>query len=376
MTAGPIQARAARERVPVVVAAGGTGGHVFPAAALIEQLAARGVRSVALTDRRAARQNFGGAERYVLQGSGIAGRGLAGAAAGVLSLARATLTARRILARLRPEVVVGFGGYAAVAPVLAARSLQPRPRVVLHEQNAVLGRANRLLCHVADDVALGFPDTHRAPVRARYVGNPVRASIAALRGTPYRAPEPYGRIAILVLGGSLGARVFSDLVPRALAASAFRSRLEVMQQCRPEDLARVEAAYRTAGIRAELATFFADVPRRIAEAHLVIARAGASTLAELAAIGRPQLLVPLPGAIDDHQRANARAAAASGAAEVIDQVGLTPARLGTAIMELLEDPETLREMAEAAARAGARSAADELADLALGHGALVVETAR
>ncbi|HUA76920.1 MAG TPA: UDP-N-acetylglucosamine--N-acetylmuramyl-(pentapeptide) pyrophosphoryl-undecaprenol N-acetylglucosamine transferase, partial [Acetobacteraceae bacterium] len=260
-------------------------------------------------------------------------------------------------ARLKPRVVVGFGGYPSVAPVLAARLMRHRPRILLHEQNAVLGRANRVLAKMADRVALSFAVTRHAPRSAVVVGNPVRAEV---RPAPYALPGE-GPFGILVFGGSLGARVMADLVPEALAG--FAQWVKVAQQSRPEDLERVAAVYERAGIEAETASFFADVPERLAAAHLVIARAGASSIAEIAVCGRPSVLIPLPGAIDDHQRANAAALAASGAAIVLDQDGLTAERLRVAIAALLGDPGRLASMAEAASRFARADAGERLADL-------------
>jgi len=363
---------------PIVVAAGGTGGHFFPAEALAAALMARGRRVVLMTDARSTSLNspvFAAAERHVLKGSGLAGHGILGAARGALALARGALEARRLLGALRPAAVVGFGGYPSVPPLVAARLMPAsrRPVVVLHEQNAVLGRANRALARGADLVALGFEGTRRVPagVRAEVVGNPVRPAIAALSGRGYAAPS--GPMRLLVLGGSLGARIFSDVVPAAIASlpPALRARLTVVQQCRAEDLDRTRTAYSVAGVKAELAAFFGDVDARLAAAHLVIARAGASTVAEIACAGRPSLLVPLPHAIDDHQSENARSLRASGAAEVMPQEGFTPENLAAALENRLLAPETLDEAARAAALLGRPDAADGLADRVL---SLVAET--
>ncbi|HTU55703.1 MAG TPA: glycosyltransferase, partial [Acetobacteraceae bacterium] len=230
---------------------------------------------------------------------------------------------------------------------------------------AVLGRANRLLAKMADRVAVSFAGTRYAPRGAVVVGNPVRAEVQA---APYAVPDE-GKFEVLVLGGSLGARVMADLVPEALVGVA--QLVRVTQQCRPEDVERVAEVYARAGVEAELASFFADVPARLARAHLVIARAGASSVAELAVCGRPSLLVPLPGAIDDHQRANAAKLAEAGAAVVLDQEGLTAERVGEAVAGLLADPAQLAKMAAAASRFGRADAAERLADLveALGGGA-------
>lgn len=355
---------------PVVIAAGGTGGHFFPAEALAAALVRRGERVVLMTDaRRAAIPSaaFAGKEVHVLSGGGLAGHSFASAARGAAGLAAGIVRARRLLAGLNASAVVGFGGYPAVAPVLAARMVRPRPAIVLHEQNAVSGRANRLLARFADRFVTSFPGTQRAPAGALVLGNPVRPEIAALAGHGY-APPGEGALRVLVLGGSLGARVLSDVVPAALAMHPQRARLAVTQQCRAEDLDRVRAAYATAGIAAELSPFFADVAQRLAAAHLVIARAGASTVSELAVAGRPAILVPLPGAIDDHQSANARAL---DGALVMAQPAFTPDALAAALAGL--DDARLAAMAACAAAVGVPDAAERLASLVL---SLVGEEAR
>lgn len=352
---------------PIVIAAGGTGGHFFPAEALAAELAARNRRVVLMTDARSAGLNsgaFAGREQFVIRGAGIAGRGAVRGAFAAVSLAIGTWQARAILARLDADVIVGFGGYPSVAPVLATRLLRRRPAVLLHEQNAVLGRANRLLARDADRLALSFAATERLPDMPPVVvtGNPVRPAIVP---KTYQAPVADGPIRLLVLGGSLGARVLSDVVPSALTKlpSELRSRLHVVQQCRAEDLARVRATYTAAVISAELDSFFADIADRLAATHLVVGRAGASSVAELAVVGRPAILVPLPGAIDDHQAANARALVEPGAAWTIAQPDFTPAELCRHITGLLNDPDRLVRAATAAAAAGRTDAAARLADV-------------
>ena len=354
---------------PIVIAAGGTGGHFFPAEALAAELIARGHRIVLMTDARSGGLKspvFAGREQYVIHGAGIAGRGVWRGIKAAGSLAAGVMQARGILAGLGAGCVVGFGGYPSVAPVLAARLLpRRRPAVILQEQNAVLGRANRFLCSRADVLALGFDNTTRVPAGTQTMvsGNPVRPAIAALAQTGYVAAT--GRIRLLVLGGSLGARVFSDVVPAALAVlpEPIRSRISLVQQVRAEDMQRVTAAYAASGIAAELAPFFGDVADRLVAAHLVIARAGASTVAELAVAGRPSILVPLPGAIDDHQSANALALQHTGAARVIPQPAFTPDALTALLTELLADPVGLTGAAVAARTLARADAASRLADL-------------
>jgi UDP-N-acetylglucosamine--N-acetylmuramyl-(pentapeptide) pyrophosphoryl-undecaprenol N-acetylglucosamine transferase len=274
------------------------------------------------------------------------------------------MQARKILARIHAAAVIGFGGYPCVAPVLATRLMRHRPTVILHEQNAVLGRANRFLAHHAELLALSFTATSRVPETATTMvtGNPIRPAILGLASQPYVPPTDSLRL--LVLGGSLGARVFSDVVPPALTAlpDELRSRLSVVQQCRGEDLARVRAAYQSAGIAAELSTFFPDVAAKLAEAHLVISRAGASTVAELAVAGRPAILVPLPGAIDDHQTANARAFADARGASVIVQHEFSPDALRQHLTALFMTPGMLAHAAHSARSIARADATARLAD--------------
>ena len=360
---------------PIAIAAGGTGGHLFPAEALAAELSARGERIVLFTDARSAAFDspaFACAERFVLKGEGIAGRNVLRAARGAALLAAGTLTARGLLKRLDASAVVGFGGYPAIPPALAALTLGARkPALILHEQNAVLGRANRALATRADVLALAYEDTARVPqgARTQWVGNPVRPALAALAGEGY--PPADGALRLLVTGGSLGARIFADLVPAAIAAlpEGIRARLLIAQQCRVEDLERVRAAYSQTGIPVELSPFFSDIAGRLAGAHLVIARAGASTVAEIACAGRPSLLVPLPSAIDNHQVANARALESVGAALVLAQGATTPARLAELLAEWLGSPERLAQAARAAASLARPQAARALADLVLAHAA-------
>lgn len=359
---------------PIIIAAGGTGGHLFPAEALAAELLRRGERIALMTDARSAAYDsaaFANAERFVLSGGGLSGRGIRRATRGAMQLMAGTMQARRHLAMLMPSAVVGFGGYASFPPLAAARLMgaSRRPAIVLHEQNAVLGRANRLMARAADLLALSFEGTANVPAGARtaVVGNPVRPALAALAGQPYPAPPHGGALRLLVTGGSQGARVFADVVPPAVAAlpEAIRARLLVTQQCRAEDLARTETAYRAAGVVANLAPFFPDIAGRLATAHLVVARAGASTVAELECAGRPSILVPLPSAIDDHQNANARALAEADAAWVYPQPSFTPAALTERLAALFSVPERLVAAAAAASALARPLAARDLADQVL-----------
>jgi UDP-N-acetylglucosamine--N-acetylmuramyl-(pentapeptide) pyrophosphoryl-undecaprenol N-acetylglucosamine transferase len=351
----------------ILLAAGGTGGHMFPAEALAEELVARGHRVALVTDARG--KGFGDRQPVVdvhrISAAGIAGRGLAARARGALLLLKGWFQARALLRRLRPAVVVGFGGYASVPTVMAAQ--RAGIRTVLHEQNAVLGRANRLLARQAAKIATSFDQVAGLPGvsgdDAVVTGNPVRPAIAAVADSPYPAFD--GDIHLLILGGSQGARVFSQVVPAAIAMlpEPVRARLRLAQQCRAEDYAAVKDAYDRLGIAADLATFFADVPQRLAKAHLAITRSGASTVAELCAAGRPAILVPYPSAADDHQSANARAAEAAGAAWTMAEPGFTPEALATRLDVLLAAPATLAAAAAHAREAGRRDAAARLADL-------------
>jgi UDP-N-acetylglucosamine--N-acetylmuramyl-(pentapeptide) pyrophosphoryl-undecaprenol N-acetylglucosamine transferase len=354
---------------PILLAAGGTGGHLFPAEALAKALIVRGRRVVLVTDRRGkAFDRLPEVEVHRIRAGGLAGGSPLRRAAGILQLALGYLQAHRLLARIRPALVVGFGSYASVAAVWAAQ--HAGLPTLLHEQNAVLGRANRLLAARAEAVAISFPETRAlGKAKPRLTGNPVRPAIAALAERPYPANDRPFRL--LVLGGSQGARVFARLIPAALAALApEQSRdLAVAQQCRPEDLDQARKSYDGLALPAELAAFFTDVAERLAISHLVISRSGASTVAELAAAGRPAILLPYPHATDDHQTANAAAFAAAGGGWVMPEAEATPERLAARLAQLLADPALLASAAKAARKFGeldspGRDAAGRLADLA------------
>jgi UDP-N-acetylglucosamine--N-acetylmuramyl-(pentapeptide) pyrophosphoryl-undecaprenol N-acetylglucosamine transferase len=353
-----------------VLAAGGTGGHLFPAEALARELVRQGGAVHLATDRRAdafAEKVPGVAVCQVR--AGRFGGGPLRVAYGVAEMALGIMQARRLLRRLAPDVVVGFGGYVSVPTTLAASQLGVP--TLIHEQNAVIGRANRLLAPRIGRIATGFAETAglRPADRSRVVhtGNPVRPAILAVGQAGYIPPEPGRPIELLILGGSQGARIFSDIVPSALAAlpAELRGALRVSQQARPEDRDRVIADLEANGIAAEVETFFNDVPARLARAHLVICRSGASTVAELAATGRPALLVPYPHATDDHQAANARAFAEGGAGWTLPQSSLTPALLTERLAELLGDGARLSHAAAQARRFGRDDAAERLAALVL-----------
>lgn len=341
----------------IVLAAGGTGGHVVPAHVLAGELARRGERVVLFSDARglALPGLFGGVERYELASGSPSRTGPAGTAA---AIARGTWRALGLLRRLRPAAVVGFGGYPSLPALLAALALGVPSAV--HEQNAVLGRVNRRLAGRVRRVATSYARVRfvdgATAARAVLTGNPVKPEVAAV--APW-TPGPTLRV--LVLGGSQGASILSDVVPAALARLG--RPVEVVQQCRAADVERVRAAHGAAGITAECAAFFTDVPRRLEWSDLVIARAGASTIAELTCAGRASILIPLPSAMDDHQTANAAALAEAGGAVLIAQTAFTAERLLDVLTPL--DAARLGAMATAARSLGRPDAGARLADLVL-----------
>lgn len=353
----------------VVVTAGGTGGHVFPAEALAAELRARGCRLALITDRRGG--VFGGSladvETYHVRAGGLAGRSLLGRVRGVAELVVGTFQARRLLAELRPDAVVGFGGYASVPTMLAAT--RGGYRTALHEQNAVLGRANRLLARRVERIGCSFPQIQGLPGHAVaklvHTGMPVRSAVTAARNRSYPRLDGQCPLHLLVMGGSQGARVLSEVLPRAMALlePPLRQRLRIAQQCRPEDLDEARRLYAETGVTAELATFFSDVPERLAACHLLVARAGASTVAEATAVGRPSILVPYPHATDDHQTANAHAVAEVGGGWLMPQEHFTPESLAIRLGSLFELPATLEKAAACALAAGRPDAARALADM-------------
>jgi UDP-N-acetylglucosamine--N-acetylmuramyl-(pentapeptide) pyrophosphoryl-undecaprenol N-acetylglucosamine transferase len=353
----------------VIVAAGGTGGHLFPAEALAIALSRRGVTIDLVTDERASRYGeFPGRATHIVPSATLAGRNPLQIAGAASKLCRGTIRALFLFGRLRPAAVVGFGGYPTIPPLLAA-VLRGIPTVV-HEQNGVLGRANRLLARHVHTIATGFrgllADDPRLAAKVTHTGNPIRPAVVKAAAMPY--PGADGPLRILVLGGSQGARVMADVVPPAieLVPMAVRARLTVTQQARDEDIARVQLAYKRFGVAAEVEPFFRDLPSRMAASHLVISRSGASTVAELAAIGRPAILVPLPHALDHDQRANAAMLEQAGGAIMIEQTHFTPDRIAAEIARLAAAPEKLAEMAAAARGQGVLDGADRLAELVMG----------
>ena len=355
----------------IMLAAGGTGGHLFPAFALAEELKRRGIEVDLMTDMRGDRYGSGFPARNVYQvpSATLASRAPSEIMKTAATLARGTRAAFKILGTVKPSAVIGFGGYPTYPPLVAAR-LRGIPTAI-HEQNAVLGRANKLLAKGVTAIATSFERTKflegKLNAKAVLTGNPVRQSVIDAAARRYEAPESDGVIRILIFGGSQGARFFSDTVPLALFAlpDPIRKRLRVVQQAREEDLERVNEAYSEASISAEVAPFFADLPARMAAAHLVIGRAGASTVAELTVIGRPSILVPLPHALDNDQLNNARRLAEAGGGWWFEQRTLSPERIADELQKLLEAPVALATAAKAAKTAGRPDAVRNLADFTL-----------
>ena len=354
----------------VLVAAGGTGGHLFPAEALAEALGRRGVAVALATDFRATKHAGAVAWSavHVIPSATFRDRDPVSLARTGMTLGLGLAKAWLQMPKLKPAIVVGFGGYPSVPTVLAA-TLRGIPTLI-HEQNGVMGRANRFLAPRVTAIATGFPVRLGDPAlaeKATHTGNPVRPAVIVAAATPYPASSAAGALHLLVFGGSQGARVMSEIVPPAIGRlePGLRARLRVVQQAREEDLARVRDIYARLQVAAEVEPFFADLPARMAASHLVVSRSGASTVAELAAIGRPAILVPLPHALDQDQRANAEVLMAAGGALRLDQANFTPERLAAELAALAADPGRLSAMAVAAKSAGAVDAADRLADLVL-----------
>ena len=352
----------------VLLTAGGTGGHLFPAQALAGELARRGWTVELATDERADKYGtaFPARNVHIIASETIRGRNPLLLAKTALRIFFGTLQARKVIKSLKPDVVAGFGGYPTFPPMFAAR-LTGTPSV-LHEANGVMGRANRMLAKGVTAIAISVPIANLpADLTAKLeeTGNPVRDAVLQASELPYEAPRPGGDFRLLVFGGSQGARFFSDLLPPAVEQlpAKLRARLDIVQQCRPEDMERVQKTYRELGIRAECAPFFQDMPRRIAQAHLVICRSGASSVSELSVLGRPSILVPLPGAIDQDQAANARVLEKAGGAWPIREADLRPERLAEEITRFMNAPEMLGEAARNARGVARPDAVKRLADL-------------
>ncbi|WP_442680294.1 undecaprenyldiphospho-muramoylpentapeptide beta-N-acetylglucosaminyltransferase [Sphingomonas sp. ASY06-1R] len=356
-----------------VLAAGGTGGHMVPAHALGRELARRGHRVALVTDERGKRIPglFDGIETHVMPAGRVAG-GPLGWLKAWAGIRAGRAMARRLYRDLQPTAVVGFGGYPALPALLAA--LDNRVATAVHEQNAVLGRVNRLLARRVDAIATAYPQVQRLnpkhAIKTFLVGNPVREEVKAIGRGRFPAYGEDMPLNLLVTGGSQGATILSSVVPAGLGLlpTEIRARLKVVQQCRPEDIAAVRAEYQRLHIVAELTTYLEDLPSVLAASHLVIARAGASTIAELTVAGRPAILVPLPSAMDDHQTANAHEMAVEGGARAIPQAQFTPERVAAEILSLVGDPEALIAAAAHAKACGRPNATEDLADLIEGLG--------
>ncbi len=350
----------------VILAAGGTGGHLFPAEALAREFLKRGRPVALVTDKRGGNFPVAGVETFRIP-AGQFGSGLLAKLRGVFDLGRGFMAASRLLRRLKPGAVVGFGGYPSMPTMLAAQQLGMA--TIIHEQNAVLGRANASLAPRVDRIATHFAQAEGLAARLHDkispTGNPVRPAISALRETPYVAPTVEGPFRILVIGGSQGARILSAVVPEALLSLSpqLQARIELSQQARPEDLDAVTARYAAAGLKSEVKRFFDDMPQRLAGAHLVIGRAGGSTTAELTVSGRPAILVPYAAAIADEQTANARNLVARGAAWLLPESEFTAPALAALVEKLAAEPALLADAAAAARAMGEPEAAVKLADL-------------
>ncbi len=352
----------------VLLTAGGTGGHLFPAQALADVLQERGYVVDLATDRRADKYggDFPARDTYLVSSDTIRGKTPVALARTGLKLLKGYWQASGILKRTKPAVVVGFGGYPTFPPMFAAR--RRGIPTILHEANAVMGRANRMLAKQATAVAVSFPEILNSEGiggKQVFTGNPLRSAVIAACETPYKAPGAEDRLRLLIFGGSQGARFFSEMMPSVLEAlpKGLCSRIDLVQQCRPEDIDTAAQDYAALGMKPELKSFFTDMPDRIARAHLVICRSGATSVSELAAIGRPSILVPLPGAIDQDQSANARILERTGGAVFAAQPSITPSGLAETIAGLMTSPDALATMAEAARKEGRPDAVTRLADL-------------
>ncbi len=351
---------------PIMIAAGGTGGHLFPAQALADELASRGYEIHLMTDRRVDRHAgaFPAQAVHEIPSATLSPRRPLALLPSLLKLLRGYRKARSILKQRNAAAAVGFGGYPTLPPLMAAVRLGV-PSCV-HEQNSVLGRANRVLAPRVNMIAGSFPNPkyldEALSGKFRLTGNPVRLNVKRLAGSSYAPPGEGEPFQLVVFGGSQGARVMSEIVPEAIRVWRARRNLSIVQQCREEDLAAVRSVYAELGVEAEISPFFSDLPERIAAAHLVICRAGASTIGELSVIGRPAIMVPLPHALDQDQRENALRMVNAGGGWMVDQREFTPERLADMLDEIAKDPQSLAIRAEAALAFGRPDAERALAD--------------
>ncbi|MFZ4541037.1 MAG: undecaprenyldiphospho-muramoylpentapeptide beta-N-acetylglucosaminyltransferase [Rickettsiales bacterium] len=365
-------ARKEQSRI-IVLAAGGTGGHIFPAVALAEVLRARGYEPHLVTDHRFHQYNkssgdgvLGTIPIHTIRARSLGGNGIR-KCKNLLSIGLGVIQARCVLHKLNPLAVVGFGGYPSFPTMVAA--MMAGERTIIHEQNSVLGRVNRLLAKRAKLIATTYEQTRMMPeaarARVRLTGNPVRAAVCAIAKVDYPALAENGMMRVLVIGGSQGASVFSEIVPEAMKRlpDDVRARIRLDQQCREIEIEDVRAKYAALGMQVDLAPFFVDVAARLASAHLVICRAGASTVAELMVAGKPALLVPLPIATDNHQYYNAQAIEESGAGWVVTQQAFTPESLAAKLETMMRVPHRLSEAAAKMRTLANANAAEILADL-------------
>jgi UDP-N-acetylglucosamine--N-acetylmuramyl-(pentapeptide) pyrophosphoryl-undecaprenol N-acetylglucosamine transferase len=353
----------------IMLAAGGTGGHLFPALALSEEMIRRGYEIDLMTDTRGNTfgADFPARKVHKVPAATFRGRSPIEATKTLGTLGNGFQAAYKIMGEIGPKAVMGFGGYPTLAPLLAAMG-RGIPTLI-HEQNSVMGQANRFLAPMVKAIACSFEKTKylegKVLAKMRVTGTPLRSNVLALRDVPYRPPSSQGQLNVLVFGGSQGAQHFSDLIPKSLQIlpDQIRDRLFVVQQCRAEDIDRVFDTYEAAGIAAELATFFDDLPKRMSDAHLIVARSGATTVAELCALGRPSVLIPLPHAKDNDQLENATRLETAGGAWCFQQSSLTQERLATTIRRLLEDPSALVKAAANARALANYAAVEKLGDL-------------
>ena len=351
----------------ILLAAGGTGGHVFPAEALGHELKARGYSVHLVTDSRAERfaGTFPADEIHVVLSATFTSKNPIALARTGWKLFTGLRAARRLMNRLKPLAVVGFGGYPTAPPLMAATSMGVPS--MIHEQNAVMGRANKALAPKVQAIAGGFLPEDTGPYADKTVttGNPVRPAVLAAANVPYVASRGNDPFRLVVFGGSQGAQYFSSAVPTALSLldKTERDRLVVTQQARPEDKDRVTSCFAKLKAPADISSFFSDMAERLATAHLVICRSGASTVSEIAVIGRPSILVPYPHALDHDQAANAAALVATGGAQVVAQSELSPEKLSGLISAAMKEPDRLEKIAAAAKSAGRPNAAGLLADM-------------
>ncbi len=352
----------------IVLCAGGSGGHIFPAEALATKLLEQRIKVILLTDKRG--KAFEASDKIQVvrvKGEAFTGRSIFGKVFALFALGLGMIQSFFILRNLKPLAVVGFGGFASIPGGMGA--YLARVPLIIHEQNAVLGRANRLLAKKAKLVITSFKKTSKLPrgVKTSYIGMPVRQQIAKKAGAPYPKFSANGKIDILVIGGSQGARILSDVVPAAirLLPKDIQKKLVICQQCRKEDLERVKSAYKGTGAKVTLASFFDDIPDKMAKAHLIISRSGASSMAEIFAIGRPAILVPFKYAADDHQSANALALKEKGGGWLMNENGFTPAALAERLESLFENTDVLKNAASCALIKDTTKIADSLVNVVL-----------